>query len=183
MPKLIDLTGRRFGELKVIARAKDRCNRSRWHCVCNCGNSVDVFSQGLLKGTTKNCGSIETHISGRGGAHNVKHGLAHTRLYKMYMGAKERAKLQGIPFTLKLSDMPAMPEHCPVFGFRLQIGESKGTHDKSPSLDKIRPEKGYVPGNIQIISGKANKMKSNATTEEIGKLYSYMLGVEKEIIA
>lgn len=83
--------------------------------------------------------------------------------------------------------MPEIPERCPVFDSLLEKGgKGHGLRDNS-SLDKIIPELGYVPGNVQIISGKANKMKANATTEKIGKLYSYMQRIEKsrqkEIIA
>lgn len=102
----------------------------------------------------------------------------------MFMAAKFRAKQKSIPFTLTLSEMPNIPERCPVFGFELEKGgNGRGLRDRSPSLDKIIPSLGYVAGNVQIISGKANKMKANATTEEIGKLYHYMLDMEKEIVA
>lgn len=37
----------------------------------------------------------------------------------------------------------------------------------SPTLDRIVPEKGYVLGNIAVISHKANAIKQNATAEEI----------------
>ncbi|NBY58578.1 MAG: hypothetical protein EBQ52_00100 [Synechococcaceae bacterium LLD_019] len=36
----------------------------------------------------------------------------------------------------------------------------------SPSLDKFIPEKGYVKGNIQVVSWRANWLKNNGTVEE-----------------
>jgi hypothetical protein len=38
--------------------------------------------------------------------------------------------------------------------------------DNSPSLDRINPEKGYVRGNIAIISYRANRMKADGTADE-----------------
>lgn len=58
------------------------------------------------------------------------------------------------------------PSHCPVFGFEFKrIG--RGFNPQAPSVDRIKPELGYVKGNIQIISFKANAMKNSASFEEL----------------
>jgi hypothetical protein len=182
MGKFVDIVGRKFFDLQVIERADNaNCRRVRWKCMCECGNEKIAFSNLLQSGVTRNCGDTNKHKSSRGGAQYKFHGLSSSTKYKMYMAAKFRAKQKNIPFTLKLSEMPDIPKKCPVFGFDLEKGgNGHGLRDKSPSLDKIIPEKGYILGNVQIISGKANKMKSNATTEEIGKLYKYMLEISKK---
>ena len=44
-----------------------------------------------------------------------------------------------------------IPSHCPVLGIPLfQTLGKKGGGDHSPSLDKVRPELGYVPGNVPM---------------------------------
>lgn len=79
--------------------------------------------------------------------------------------AKERAKKCGIPFTIKYEDI-IIPKKCPYLNIILRRG--KGYHcPTSPSLDRIDSSKGYVPGNIQVISYKANEMKSNATKKQL----------------
>lgn len=50
MPKLIDLSGRRFGRLTVIQRAESNRKEVYWMCQCDCGNRKTVRG-GLL--TTK----------------------------------------------------------------------------------------------------------------------------------
>lgn len=42
-----------------------------------------------------------------------------------------------------------------------------GVKDNSPSLDKIVPSKGYVVGNIQVISYKANRLKGDCSLEDL----------------
>lgn len=76
---------------------------------------------------------------------------------------KQRAEKLGVPFNLTVEDIQP-PETCPVFGFPLirNIG-GKLAAPNSPSVDRIVPELGYVKGNIQIISYKANVMKNDAT--------------------
>lgn len=70
----------------------------------------------------------------------------------------------GIPFGLQsMYDIPHTT-HCPIFGVELV---QNGRGDFSPSLDKIRPELGYVKGNIIVVSDLANRIKSNATPEQI----------------
>jgi len=95
----------------------------------------------------------------------------------IYSMLKARANRQGIEFDLDLSDI-IIPEYCPVFGIKLEIGRGKGKTLNVASVDRIDPAKGYVKGNIQIISFKANVMKSNATIEELKRFASWILTQE-----
>lgn len=80
---------------------------------------------------------------------------------------RHRCKKKGIPFNLEVEDI-IIPSHCPVLGFPLKraIGEKSNKYD-SPSLDRIDPGKGYIKGNVMVISQRANVMKNDATKEEL----------------
>lgn len=75
--------------------------------------------------------------------------------------ARARAKQQNLPFDIDVSDV-IIPDVCPY----LKTPFEKGTM-YAASIDKIRPELGYVKGNVEVISRKANVMKNNASTEEL----------------
>lgn len=90
---------------------------------------------------------------------------------RMLYSAKRRAKLKGIPFELTLEDL-IIPETCPVLGYKLKINNESSKFD-SPSLDKIVPEKGYVKGNVIIVSMKANQIKTNATLRELEAVFEF----------
>lgn len=86
--------------------------------------------------------------------------------------ARARAKSKNIPFDIKIEDID-VPTHCPVLGIKLQINDDS-FKDSSPSLDKINNSRGYVRGNIAVISYRANRIKSDATLEELIKIVNYM---------
>lgn len=89
---------------------------------------------------------------------------------KMLILAKCRAKKLGLDFNLEIEDI-VIPELCPLLDIPIYVKPyndgKRGFHANSPSLDKIVPEKGYIKGNVMVISMKANAMKYNASLEEL----------------
>lgn len=83
----------------------------------------------------------------------------------MLLKARERAKRLGVPFTITTDDFE-IPSVCPLLGVEMSPGVAR-CGDYSPTLDRIVPDKGYVPGNVWVISLKANRIKNNATPEEL----------------
>jgi hypothetical protein len=84
--------------------------------------------------------------------------------------ARERARKGGYACTIKVADI-SIPEFCPLLGIKLERGKGVGgVKPSSTSLDKIHPELGYVPGNVWVISYRANVIKSNATLKELQTL-------------
>lgn len=62
---------------------------------------------------------------------------------------------------------------CPVLGIELDYFAEQ-RQENSPSFDKVDPKKGYVPGNVQIISWRANRIKNDGTSEEHEKIAQYI---------
>lgn len=83
----------------------------------------------------------------------------------LWSSAKKRAESKSIPFAITQSDI-MVPAFCPVLGLRLKPGPGR-VHDASPTLDRIVPRLGYVPGNVLVISMRANRLKSDATVAEL----------------
>lgn len=92
----------------------------------------------------------------------------------MLCNARHTAKRTGVPFNLKITDI-VIPKNCPILGIPLfpRRGQGRGGSDNSPSLDKIIPALGYVPGNIVVVSSRANRLKSDATIEELRDIASF----------
>lgn len=87
--------------------------------------------------------------------------------------ARKRAKKFGLPCTIKESDI-IIPEFCPVLGIKLVRGFTDSNRDGSPSLDRIRPELGYVPDNVAVMSYRANRIKNNGTSDEHRRIADWM---------
>jgi len=62
---------------------------------------------------------------------------------------------------------------CPILGIPIDW-ESEIRNDNSPSFDRIDNSKGYVPGNVEIISWRANRIKNDGTEEEHYKIFMYL---------
>jgi hypothetical protein len=78
-----------------------------------------------------------------------------------------------VPFTISREDI-VIPTHCPVLGLPLFTMKGvQGGGDNSPTLDRIRPALGYVKGNIIVISGRANRLKSDASIKELRDIASF----------
>lgn len=68
---------------------------------------------------------------------------------------------------------------CPALGCELIYGHTGGRTPNLATIDKIDPLKGYVRGNIQILSDLANVMKSNATRKELVLFAEWVLRHER----
>ena len=92
----------------------------------------------------------------------------------LYWSVKGRANRAGLPFDLEKGDI-VIPTHCPVLGIPLfrNTGGKRPTAN-SPSVDRIIPELGYVKGNIQVISQRANVMKNDASPDELRKFAEWV---------
>lgn len=77
---------------------------------------------------------------------------------------KANAVRIGIEWNIEFGDLD-FPTHCPVLGIELNYFSEKMA-DNSPSFDRLDPTKGYVKGNVFIISQRANRIKNDGSVEE-----------------
>lgn len=99
------------------------------------------------------------------------------RLCLMFNNARIRARDKELAFTITKADI-AIPAVCPVLGVPLELpigGGCPGPY--SPSLDRTVPEQGYVPGNIMVISYRANRIRNDATVSELEAVLAYAKGL------
>jgi hypothetical protein len=94
---------------------------------------------------------------------------------KMLWNKKSHAKKNGVRFTIVLEDVE-FPEYCPILGTELyyESGNSKQGLEHVPSFDRVDSTKGYIKGNVKVISSLANSIKSNVSIQQLETLIEYM---------
>ena len=137
--------------MKEWRERKDRLKKNK-NAICACG-----------------CNRSVTH----GLCRPQKDGRDQTFTYTMWQNAKKNARRKKVPFDLTPEFVASLevPKYCPVLGIKIisqAIGEER--NDNTPSLDKFYPKLGYVEGNVQIISWKANALKRDGSPEEWEKI-------------
>jgi hypothetical protein len=85
--------------------------------------------------------------------------------------AKLRAKRGSLPFTITLAHVH-IPARCPALGIALRVGRGVSTY-QSPTLDRLVPSLGYIPGNVEVISHRANTIKNSASVGEMECVAAY----------
>jgi hypothetical protein len=93
-------------------------------------------------------------------------------------GARTRAKKRRLKLEITAADVLAVwpkDNRCPVFGSPFEFGRTgQRFRPLAPSLDQIIPGKGYIRGNIAVVSWRANILKRDATPTEIRKLAAWV---------
>src|SRR3990167_640178 len=95
--------------------------------------------------------------------------------------ARVRARRFNVPFSITWRDVP-VPERCPALGLALKLNRGKMGPD-SATIDRIVPRLGYVPGNVVVVSLKANLIKTDATAADILRVGMFYANITTTEIA
>ena len=151
MPPYKDLTGLKFGRLTAIeVSGKDRSGRYIWKCVCDCGNVKNVIGNSLSSGNTKSCVCLGNQLRTE---RFTLHGMAETRIYKIWVGMKDRC------FNPKNTNygkrgITVCERWLKFENFRDDTYESYQKHveefgENQTSIDRINNDGNYEPSNCR----------------------------------
>ncbi len=176
-----DLTATKFGRLQPIKMdglTTDR--KTRWECLCDCGNTVYVTANNLKSGAIRSCKCLQKESSenfvSRTWESPDKRGVLIRRYEEIsadiFTRAKVQAEQRGLEYNVSqkyLWDLfISQNRKCALsgvlIGFVRNIKKRKG--EGTASLDRINSTKGYIEGNLQWVHKEINRMKSNMTDQE-----------------
>lgn len=191
MGKFIDLTGMKFGRLKVIKRVPNPKGRALWECKCDCGETAYVETSRLKSGSTKSCGCLHRELLVKRNKETAKYGgVQNERLYGVWHSMKQRCYDhnrkdyqryggRGIQVCEQWkSNYNAFKSWCLANGYKQGL-----------QLDRINNDGNYSPGNCRWVTPKENTL--NRSTKKIidvdGKLlnvtqWANLIGVSHQAI-
>jgi len=95
-----------------------------------------------------------------------------------YRGCRQGARQRGIEFNITVEYLQSIwNEVCPILGISMTTNKGR-VQDNSYSIDRIDSSKGYVEGNVMVISYRANVIKNMGTAEEHQKIANYLMLLE-----
>jgi hypothetical protein len=161
------------GYAEMSRNLNGKVSKQRLKQICD-KQKIDVF--GIKK--NKRLEELETKMVAKWGAGWTNPSSRRSYLYQAmrskYRTKKANSVRRGIPFDIDFGEID-FPLVCPVLGLDLDYFTEEGWSDNSPSFDRIDPNKGYIRGNVAIISMRANRLKNNGTAEEHQKIAQFML--------
>lgn len=108
----------------------------------------------------------------------MKERIYHTKVDRLkgyiIRNIKSSAKIRNLEFNLEYTDLE-LPEICPILQFPLKYkGEGKSQSFDYATVDRIDNTKGYIKGNVIIVSRLANAMKNEASFEQLKTFFYNM---------
>lgn len=161
--KLIDLTGKQFGELTVLARSpvNSKDGKPMWVCRCSCGNVKSIKGDVLRRGDTKSCNHCKetlTPLFVRKHSNRLYHAWSEMR--RRCHGSCTNHKYygdKGISYCSEWEDFDVFAK------WAIENGYQSGLE-----IDRVDGDKDYCPENCRWVSHKKNsrnrKARSNNTT-------------------
>ena len=161
MPKMIDLTNKRFGNLTVKSFVGIVGNNPHnyWLCVCDCGQEKSIAGSNLRNGLIMSCGCLQKQQASEA---NKKHGESQkSKEYATWLGMRKRCNC------VTSEDYPdyggrgiTVCERWDVFANFL---EDMGRCPTGYSLDRIDVNKGYSPDNCRWADAKTQARNKTNT--------------------
>lgn len=190
MGNVIDLSGKRFGNWRVLSCAgRNKSGGAVWKCECSCGNVRIVDGRSLRSGASTNCGCLRPHVG------KPKHSGRNERLYGVFRGMIDRCENKNCAQYERYGGRGITVcdewrnDYSKFRDWALSSGYQSEADKYKCTIDRIDNNKGYSPENCRWVSQKAqsnNKgnnhlLTYNGETHTITE-WSEITGIRKDTL-
>lgn len=168
MGKIVDITNKKFGKLKVIEiSGKTITNTYLWKCLCECGNIKILDGKKLRNGHTKSCGCLRKLISSKN-CIKLPHGEA--AFNALYYSYKISTKNKKYTFNLSKNEFRSLTNnncyYCDIKPYKKMFRKSFNGPYYYNGIDRIDNTKGYLIENCRTCCWECNQLKSSKNIKE-----------------
>jgi len=159
----IDLSGKRFGRLKVLHKLPSRSWGSiLWRCECDCGVLISVNGASLRYGRTLSCGCLMRELCSKA---NTRIGAARNKVWGMY---RNHAHTLSLVFNLSTKQFDRFIfgrcYYCNALPSRVSTSFA-GKSVLCNGIDRVDSNLGYISCNCVSCCKVCNIMKRAYTLE------------------
>ena len=179
MGKVLDITGHRYGRLRVIEYRGIK-HGSMWLCECDCGNRVVVQRSNLRSGTTKSCGCFRSeYISQKNSLPYAE--ASFNELLGKYRGS---AAKHGRTFTLSKKQFRGIVtqrcHYCGVLPMQMLSNKHLNGNFVYNGVDRVDNRMGYTLKNVVPCCKRCNIAKRDMSQDEfynwVHQVYGHFRG-------
>ncbi|WP_155418730.1 hypothetical protein [Pseudomonas fluorescens] len=169
MPAKLELSGKRFGRLVVIAETARTGNSSKWTCLCDCGVRIDVITPSLRNGNTSSCGCIRREMLSKRNSDSAPHKVKKNPLYKTWSSMRARCEN---PNDIEYANYGGRGiQVCDRWADFLSFIEDMGDRPAGMTLDRRDVNGNYEKDNCRWATGseQCRNKRNNRIVEHLGE--------------
>ena len=164
--RVLDITGMRSGRLVAVEATgtRDINGSLLWRCRCDCGRDTIVPATKIKGQRTRSCGCLRSDTAS---SCHIKHGMRHTRLYRIWLDMRGRCQYKSHKEYnryggrgIKVCD-EWMHDFLAFYEWAIRAG-----YDDDLTIDRIDGDGDYSPDNCQWLTGPENARKAWAARRE-----------------
>ena len=167
MPKIVDMTGQRFGRWTILERALNKREgiQAAWFCRCDCGVGRVVPGARLRSGQSRSCGCLRDELAASRG---TTHGWSASSVYVCWTLLIQRCTNPNNTLWHRYGGRGIECRFTSFEQFRVELGPRPSPRH---TCDRIDNEGHYEPGNVQWSTQKeqARNRSSNRLITWRGK--------------
>ena len=161
--ELLELAKQGVSYTELAKMYDNRLTKQRIKQICQ-KNNVDAFKIKQQKLEKEHAKRMTAKWGPQWNNKDVRMSYVYHAMKEKFRAKKANATRLGRPWDVEFGELE-FPTHCPVLGIELNyFAEVRA--ENSPSFDCLDPSKGYVKGNVIIISWRANRIKNDGTAQE-----------------